>query len=154
MSGASPIPGTAMPEGEVDEEGADERRAFTLQTRVFTAIGLFLFVISVGYAAWTQEAAGSAMLALAGGLATVIAAYLGWPRKAGTGESGTDEAGGGEPGDESPWFPEASIWPFVVAGAAFLVANGLLLGLWLLLPAGLVMFFAVAGFVTQSRRRA
>lgn len=140
----SPIPGTALPEGEVDAEGADERRAFVIQTRVFTLVGMFFFVVSVGYGVWTQEPAGSAMLALAGGLATVTAAYLGWPRKA------TDEAGAA---DDAPWFPEASIWPFAVAAAAFLVANGLLLGLWLLLPAGLVMFFAVAGFVTQSRRR-
>ncbi len=147
MTGDSPIPGTALPEGEVDAEGADEQRAFSVQARVFALIGLFMFVASVGYAAWTQEPAGSAMLALSGGLATVTAAYLGWPRKA---DGAGAETGAG---DETPWFPEASIWPFAVAGGAFLVANGILLGLWLLLPAGLVMFFAVAGFVTQSRRR-
>lgn len=148
MSGSvSPIPGTANPEGEVDQEGSDEARAFVVQTRVFGVVGAFLFALSIGYGLWTGEAAGGVMLALAGGLATLTAAYLGWPRK---GHAVPAPQVGA---DETPWFPAASIWPFAVAGAAFLVANGILLGLWLLLPAAVVMFFAIAGFVVQSRRR-
>lgn len=149
------IPGTADSEGPLDEEGADEARAFVVQTRMFSYIGVFMFVISVGYGAWTREPAGSAMLALAGGLATVTAAYLGWPRKAAA--DGPHEGEGAAPtdrNDETPWFPSASVWPFAVAFAVFLAANGLLLGLWLFLPAGAVLFAAVYGFVAQSRRRA
>jgi hypothetical protein len=150
VSGDSPIPGTALPQGEVDAEGADEKRAFALQTRVFAFIGLFMFVVSIGYAAWTQEPAGSALLALAGGLATTTAAYLGWPRHPVPDE---DRVRSIDARDEAPWFPEASIWPFAMGLAVFLVANGILLGLWLLIPASFVLAFAVTGFVLQSRRR-
>jgi len=156
------IPGTADPEGPLDEEGADEARAFVVQTRMFSYIGVFMFVVSVGYGAWTREPAGSAMLALAGGLATVTAAYLGWPRHPHRADAAAQTAERQERegtavtdrDDETPWFPAASVWPFAVAFAVFLVANGLLLGLWLFLPAGAVLFAAVYGFVAQSRRRA
>lgn len=144
MSGDSPIPGTALPQGTVDDEGADEARAFHVQVRTFGYIGLFMFVVSVGYGIWTQEPAGSAMLALAGGLATITAAYLGWPKHA---------HGAPAAGDETPWFPGPTIWPFAVGVAMFLFANGVLLGVWLLLPASAVLFAAVVGFVAQSRRR-
>ena len=56
-------------------------------------------------------------------------------------------------GDEEPWFPAASGWPFALGGALVLVANGLLLGLWLLLPAAALLAYALAGFIQQSRVR-
>jgi hypothetical protein len=57
------------------------------------------------------------------------------------------------PGDEEPWFPAASGWPFALGIGLFLMANGLLLGLWLLFPAAAFLAYAIAGFIQQSRVR-
>lgn len=152
------IPGTADPEGPLDAEGADEPRAFVLQARVFLVIGGFMIAAATGYGAWTREPAGTALLALSGGLAFTTAGYLAWPRHGHSvqEDGAADQAvstAPEQPVEAEPWFPSASIWPFAVGAAAFLFANGILLGLWLLLPSGFVLAAAICGFAAQSRRR-
>jgi len=90
------------------------------------------------------------MLALASGLVLTIGGYVGWQKP--VPGPPLDEVTG-QPEDEQPWFPTASGWPFALALGIVLVANGLLLGLWLLLPAAAFLGFAVGGFIRQSRLR-
>ncbi len=146
---------TDRPEDTRDDAGrTDDSPGFDIQARIFTAIGGFMFVISIVYGFVSKEPAGTTMLVLAGGLATLTAAYLG-THKPPTGANVDQAADQNHPEDvEEPWFPHASVWPFAVAGGAALVANGILLGLWMLLPAGLVLAAALIGFSRQSRARA
>ncbi|MBV9952621.1 MAG: cytochrome c oxidase subunit 4 [Acidimicrobiia bacterium] len=135
---------------ERDDAGReDDSPGFDIQARLFGFIGGFLFVIATVYWLLTYEHAGSVMLLLAGALAMTVAAYLGWQKPPRS--TSVDEAE--DAGDEEPWFPAASGWPFALAIGIVLVANGLLLGLWLLLPAGAFLAYAVAGFILQSRVR-
>jgi Cytochrome c oxidase subunit IV len=135
---------------ERDDAGReDDSPGFDIQARIFALIGSFLTVVAIAYGFITYEWAGTVMLSLSSALAFTIGAYLGWNKPA----PGTtvDEA---EPhGDEDPWFPAASGWPFALGIGVVLVANGLLLGLWLLLPAAAFLAYAIAGFIQQSRVR-
>jgi hypothetical protein len=144
---------TGGPVEERDDAGrTDDDPGFVFQARMFTGIGVFMFVISIVYGFISKEAAGITMLVLAGGLATLTAAYIGVhePRA----DLSVDDAiEAGTAGDEEPWFPHASVWPFTVGLGAFLVGNGLLLGLWLVLPAAVVLGGAIIGFTRQSRQR-
>jgi hypothetical protein len=126
-----------------DGDEADEAQAFTVQARMFGGLAAFLVAVSIGYGVWTREYAGTVLLLLTGALAGLCGAYLGWrPRQRGAGGHA-----------DEPWFPSGSIWPFAIGAGAALVANGLLLGLWLALPAGVALAAAIGGFAAQSRRR-
>jgi hypothetical protein len=142
------IPGTATPVGPLDPEGADEAKAFTVQARVFEGLAVFLVAVSIGYGIWTKEYAGTTLLLLTGALTGMCGLYLGWRRR--QRQEGEHQAAAE---DEEPWFPAGSIWPFAIGAGAALVGNGLLLGLWLLLPAGVALAAAIFGFAAQSRRR-
>jgi hypothetical protein len=135
---------------ERDDAGReDDSPGFDVQARLFFFVGAFLVVISAIYWFITYEDAGSVMLLLAGALGLTVTGYLAWKRPPHA--TSVDEA---EPaGDEEPWFPAASGWPFALAIGMVLAANGLLLGLWLLLPAGAFLAYAIAGFILQSRVR-
>jgi hypothetical protein len=111
---------------------------------MFGGLAVFLVAVSIGYGAWTREYAGATLLLLSGGLTGTCGAYLGWRRP---------PPGPGHGDADHPWFPDASIWPFAVGASIALVANGLLLGLWLLLPAAAVLAASLGGFAAQSRRR-
>ena len=128
--------------------GEEVATGFAIQSKIFLGVGAFLAIMAISYGLLSYEWAGTTMIALASGLVLTVGAYLGWRRPALVVPKG-DEAEG--PND--PWFPAASAWPFAMAVGLVLVANGLLLGLWLLLPAGAFLAFAIAGFIRQSRYR-
>jgi hypothetical protein len=136
---------------ERDDAGReDDSPGFDIQARLFGFIGAFLLVTSAVYWFITYEDAGSVMLLLAGALAMTVAVYLGWnkpPKSVSVDEVESSDT------DEAPWFPAASGWPFALGIGMVLAANGLLLGLWLLLPAAAFLVYAIAGFILQSRVR-
>jgi len=135
--------------GRDDAGRDDDSPGFDIQARIFAIIGTFFTFIALVYGFLTYEWAGTVMLSLASGLAFTIGAHLGWKKP--PPHTSVDEV---EPAsDEEPWFPAASGWPFALGGALVLVANGLLLGLWLLLPAAALLAYALAGFIQQSRVR-
>jgi cytochrome c oxidase subunit IV len=135
--------------GRDDAGRRDDSPGFDIQARIFAIVGTFFAAIAVLYWFVSYESAGTVMLSLASGLAFTIGAYLGWKKP--PPHTSVDEAE--PPGEEEPWFPSASGWPFALGGALVLVANGLLLGLWLLLPAAALLAYALAGFIQQSRVR-
>lgn len=153
-------PNVAEEEAQRDDAGRSEEAAHAgwgTQSRLFGAVGVFIGLITVLYWFVSYEHAGSTMLLLAGTLATMIAAYVAWPRKGTSGGGGLE---GGhehhEPGHDphdGVWFPQASIWPFAIGAGMVLVANGLLLGRWLVIPAGVFLAWSLAGLVRQGRHR-
>ena len=143
---------TDEPVARRDDAGrTDDSPGFDTQAQMLTGIGVFLFAISLVYGFVSEEAAGTIMLVLAGGLVTLTAAYLGWHKPGGPAAKESERAH--HAADPEPWFPHASIWPFTIGIGAVLVGNGLLLGLWFTLPAAAVLAAAIIGFLRQSRQR-
>jgi hypothetical protein len=154
-------PNVAEEEAERDDAGRSEEAdptghaGWSLQGRLFGAVGGFIVLIALLYWFVSYEHAGSTLLALAAVLALMTAAYVAWPRK---GHASDDHVAGHEPAPghdphDGVWFPEASIWPFAIGAGMALIANGLLLGRWLVIPAAVFLAWSVAGMIRQGRHR-
>ena len=147
--------GTEGPSGHELDPRVDDRN---VPWRVFLAIGLFVLVIGVIYWATAYEESGTVMLLLAGGLSLWIGAYL-WLRiRTETGPEAAAAAGEAQPGhgvaeEGEHYLPHASAWPFAIGLGAATVANGLVLGLWVIVPGVALMALGIGGFVRQTRRR-
>ncbi len=116
-----------------------------VQSRIFFAIGAAVAVMAAIYAVAAYEEAGSVMLALAACLSLVCGTFLWFQDRA----SATDDA----VTDDGMYLPHSSIWPFWIGVAAFLITNGLVLGIWFLVPGLVVLTAGVVGFIRQSRAR-
>ena len=125
------------------------------QARMFAGLAAFSAVAAIVYGIMSSEPAGTTLLLLTGGLTGLCGAYLSWRRPDGDarGESAPDAATEHGAADDEPWFPHASPWPFAVAVSVVLLGNAALLGLWLMLPAAVLLGASVAGFAAQSRHR-
>lgn len=152
------MPAVAEEEAERDDAGRDADEpgsaGWRVQAKIFGGIAAFVALITVVYWFVSYEQAGTTFLGVTAVMALVTAAYVGYPRKAQVveGDGPTDHEPGHDPHD-GVWFPEASIWPFAIGAGMVLVANGLLLGIWLLLPAAAFLLWALAGMIRQGRRR-
>ena len=123
-----------------------EPEGLSVQWRMFAAIAAFIGLIALVYWYASYEHAGTTLLALAAGLALVCGAYL----------FIQDRGRPGQPAhaaDEELYLPHASIWPFGLGVGALLMANGLALGLWAVLPGAALMAGSIWGFARQSKRR-
>ena len=157
---ASTASAVAREEADRDDAGRHgddgDDGGWSLQSRLFGAVAAFVAFIGVVYWFMSYESAGTTLLALTAGLALLTAAYVGWPRRSDHLTDDADDTDEPEPGHDphdGVWFPEASIWPVAVAAAMVMVANGLLLGRWLLIPAGVFLVWSLAGMVRQGRHR-
>ena len=128
------------------------------QARMFAALAGFSVVAAIVYGIMSEEPAGTTLLLLTGGLTGLCGAYLSWRRPEAPTGPGPDvpaSHGAGSHGEDDvePWFPHASPWPFAVAVSVVLLGNAALLGLWLMLPAAVLLGASIAGFAAQSRHR-
>ncbi len=153
--GEAPIAGTEGPRGHEAHPPVDDR---AVPWRVFLAVGAFVLVMGAIYWGTAYEESGTVMLIVAAVLSLWIAAYL-WLRSR-TPPTEPVEApvrGGAaavpQPEDAVHYLPHASVWPFAIGLGAATVANGLVLGVWLIVPGALLMVLGIAGFVRQTRRR-
>jgi hypothetical protein len=48
--------------------------------------------------------------------------------------------------------PHASVWPFGIGLGAATVLNGLVLGVWVLVPGVALLAIGIGGWIRQSRR--
>ena len=147
--------GTEGPAGHELRPPVDDAK---VPWRVFVGIGVFVLVIGVIYWATAYEESGTVMLLLAAGLSLWIGAYL-WlrtrtdvgPEQGPAGESATATGAGDHEGEH--YLPHASAWPFAIGLGAATLANGLVLGLWVIVPGAALMALGIGGFVRQTRRR-
>jgi uncharacterized membrane protein YfcA len=131
-----------MPD-ELEAPRVDDR---TVPWRVFLGVGAFVLVLGAIYWATAYEESGTVMLIVAAVLSLWIAAYL-WLRT----RSPDAEP---RPSEEAAhYLPHASVWPFAIGLGAATVANGLVLGVWLIVPGAALMVMGIVGFVRQTRRR-
>ena len=141
-------PGAATegPEGHEAGSRTDDR---VVPLRVFLAVGGFYLVMALIYAPISDEWAGTVMLFLAAAVATWCATYL-WLQKRPRPDQPTAP---GRSGAVTAYLPHASVWPFAIGLGAATVLNGLVLGIWVIVPGAALMALGIGGFVRQTRRR-
>jgi hypothetical protein len=158
------VPGTEGPGGHEARAPVDDRN---VPWRVFLFVGAFVGIIGLIYWSTAYEESGVVMLLVAGILGLWIAAYL-WLQQRGAsgaaldaaraaGEAAAAEgrahAGAGTAEQGAHYLPHASAWPFAIGLGGATVANGLVLGLWVIIPGVALMALGIGGFVRQTRRR-
>jgi hypothetical protein len=118
--------------------------------RVFLFIGSFVVFLAVLYWFTSYEDAGTVLLALSAVLALWFGTYL-WlqQRRAPASTDGADAPLAGGP----QYLPHASAWPFAIGLGSATVANGLVLGIWVIVPGVALMVLGIGGFIHQSRHR-
>jgi Cytochrome c oxidase subunit IV len=153
-TGRSALPST----DPADEPAIDDERDVpptddrSVPRRIFLAIGAFMVFLAVLYWFTSYEDAGTVLLALAAVLALWFGTFL-WlqqRRAAAARADGEDDAalaGGAE------YLPHASAWPFAIGLGAATVANGLVLGIWVIVPGAALLALGIGGFVHQTRHR-
>ena len=143
--------GTEGPAGHELSPPVDDTK---VPWRVFVGIGLFVLVIGAIYWSTAYEESGTVMLLLAAGLSLWIGTYL-WLRTRAEHEPPAGPAGERTaPAEEGEhYLPHASAWPFAIGLGAATLANGLVLGLWVIVPGAALMALGIGGFVRQTRRR-
>lgn len=139
------------------EQDADPQTAgMRVEARIFLGIASFLVLATVVYFVTSSENAGSTMLLLAGGMALMIGGYLTVQARQRTDAAEPQREGGGgsdDPAAEEAYLPHASIWPFALGMGLVVLANGLALGLWAVVPGALLTAASGFGYARQSRRR-
>lgn len=136
----------------VERDAPQRTKGGIVEARIFVVVGAIILAATVVYWFWSYEDAGSTMLLLAATMALGIGAYLYLqarrypdPDEPSTPGAASDISG--------MYLPHASVWPFAVGVGSVVVANGLALGRWALVPGVVVLLAALGGFVRQSRRR-
>jgi hypothetical protein len=132
------------------EDGAPEEAGGRIEARIFLGIGLAVLAMGVLYAATAGERAGTTMLLLSACLGGLAGGYL--LRQART-SSEPAATGGNREVPEEAYLPHASIWPLGIGAGCVVLANGLALGAWALVPGAMLTVASVWGYARQSRRR-
>jgi len=130
------------------EHGGPKVPDRTVVWRIFAGIGTFVVAMAALYWFTSYEDAGSVLLILAAVLSLWFGTYL-WlqqRRPAPAGEVAGD-------GTEALYLPHASVWPLVIGVGAASIANGLVLGIWVIVPGVVALALGIGGFVRQSRHR-
>ncbi len=122
----------------------------TTTGKLMLGIAALILLKSAVYWFLSYEHAGSVLLLLAGGLGLITGGYL----VVATRKTSAAADGSGGPGDgHEEYLPHASIWPFGVGAGSVVLANGLALGLWAIVPGTIILAASVVGYARQSRRR-
>lgn len=125
------------------------------EARLFTGVAVFFAVTAAGYGWWSRaEPAGTAALAIAGLMATLVAFFLHVQyRRRGLRAQDRDDAEVVDTAGPLDFFSPHSPWPITVALGALLLALGIVFGLWLALIGFGVLGLGVFGLVFQYAGR-
>jgi hypothetical protein len=141
-------------EGPRGHEGGSRTEDRTVPLRLFLAIGTGITLLAVVYAATAYEEAGIVLLFLAAALSLWCGIYLWLQQRPAAVEAGADDdALAVAEGVEAHYLPHASVWPFAIGLGAATIANGLALGIWVVVPGAAILAIGIGGWVGQSRRR-
>ena len=132
------------------DDGAPESAGGRVEARIFLGIGLAVLVMCLVYAATSGERAGTTMLLLTAGLGALAGGYLLLQARRSAEPAAT---GGNREVAEEAYLPHASIWPLGVGVGCVVLANGLALGAWALVPGMMLTVASIWGYARQSRRR-
>ncbi|CAA9226991.1 MAG: hypothetical protein AVDCRST_MAG83-811 [uncultured Arthrobacter sp.] len=132
------------------EDGAPDKAGGRVEARIFLGIGAAVLGMTVVYGATADERAGTTMLLLTAGLGALTGAYLAHQSRRAADPAAT---GGNREVPEEAYLPHASIWPLGVGAGCVVMANGLALGAWALVPGAMLTVASVWGYARQSRRR-
>jgi hypothetical protein len=162
---ADTVPGADDPSAEADEAAAAAPvdapadvapKAARLPggpaATMFLGIGLFVGIVTAIYWFTSYEDAGSVMLLFTAGMALWFGVFLTlWQRRA---DAVTVEAAASQaPVVTAAYQPHASVWPFVMGLGAATLINGLVLGIWVVVPGAAILILGLGGFIRQTRRR-
>ena len=120
--------------------------------KLFAGAAAFFAVVAVLYGLTSNEEAGTVMLTLAVGALALIGVYLRIQGRR-TGVRPEDRSDG-EPAataGDIGYFPSSSIWPFVLALGAVVVANAFVFGIWLAILGSLLFLTAVVGYAMEAQ---
>jgi uncharacterized membrane protein len=140
----------------VKEDEDPERAGMRVEARMYLVIAGFLAVAFAVYLLASYEWAGTVLLLVGAVMGVFMGGYLERQARVRTDAAVTDRPGGAGLEEEAhggEYLPHASIWPFGLGVGALLMANGLALGLWAVLPGAALTAASVWGFARQSKRR-
>jgi hypothetical protein len=138
-----------------DDEDPD-KAGMRVQARMYLVIAAFLALAFVIYLLASYEWAGTVLLLVGAVMGVFMGGYLERQARLRTDPAVAERAGGAgiqEALEGEAYLPHASIWPFGLGVGALLMANGLALGLWAVLPGAALTAGSVWGFVRQTKRR-
>jgi hypothetical protein len=129
------------------EDEDPEHAGMRVEARMYLVIAAFLLVAFAVYLLASYEWAGTVLLLVGAVMGVFMGGYLERQARVRTDPAAVDVH------EEGDYLPHASIWPFGLGVGALLMANGLALGLWAVLPGAALTAGSVLGFARQSKRR-
>lgn len=124
-----------------------------VEWRIFLGLGAFVAPITALYWFTSYEHAGSAMMAFFVLAFLLIGAYLlVQARRSGPRPEDRTDATPADGAEDLGFFPSRSLWPFVLAVGAVVVALGLVFSGWLALPGVGLLAFATVGYAAEAQR--
>lgn len=120
---------------------------------IFACLAAFFFLVAVAYGALSQEWVGISGLALAGGLAFLVAFYLAFTgRRIDERPEDNPNAEIDDSAGELGFFSPHSWWPLPLALSAAVVVLGLVFGWWLVSIGVIFLFLSIYGLVFEYYR--
>ncbi|GAA2664378.1 cytochrome c oxidase subunit 4 [Streptomyces vastus] len=124
------------------------------EARLFTGVAVFFAVTAAGYGWFSEEPAGTAVLAIAFLMAALVAFFLHVQyRRRGRRAQDRGNAEVVETAGPVEFLPPHSPWPITTALGSVIVALGVVYGLWLFLLGLGVLAHGVFGMVFQYAGR-
>lgn len=120
---------------------------------MFVGLGAFIAPLTALYWFTSYEHAGSAMMAFFVLSFLFIGVYLlTQSRRTDPRPEDRTEATPADGAEDLGFFPSRSIWPFVLAVGAVVVAYGIVFSVWLALPGLGLLVFATVGYAAEAQR--
>ncbi len=137
-------------------EGGAQQAGMGVAARIFLGIAGFLVLATVVYSTTASEGVGTTMLLLTAAATLSVGLYFATKSRTNADPAEGDHPDGARPvgpAEEEAYLPHASVWPFAMGMGLVVMANGLALGLWALVPGALLAGTSLFGYARQSRRR-
>jgi hypothetical protein len=155
-------PSTNPPDVPLDDDAIEPATGLPTESKLFLGLGGFSLLLAVVYYVTTAassegaEWAGVAAL-LAGAAFSIFFGLFLRSSLRGIQADVEDAERAAEAGstdvDEVLYLPETSIWPIGIGVGATLLAAGIPLGYWVMIPGAALFLHSLIGFARQSRDR-